>query len=238
MKIRDALKNLTRFEKLLWISSCILVTMCFFLGAEKDAMTLIATLTGVSALIFVAKGNVLGQLLTILFSLLYGVIAFRFRYYGEMITYLGMTAPIALLSAISWMRNPYEAGKGEVRVAPMTKGKLWLLLGLTAAVTVLFYWILKAFHTARLMASTVSVFTSFLASGLMFLRSPFYAVAYAGNDVVLIVLWVLASLENPAYISMVLCFGIFLVNDIYGYVNGKRMERKQAKNSPLSGIGD
>lgn len=228
MLLKRICRYFTLFEKLLWLCSCALVTVCFFLGAERDYMTLAATLTGVTALIFLAKGNVVGQLLTILFSLLYAVISFRFHYYGEMITYLGMTAPIALFSAVSWFRNPYEPGRSEVRVSPMTGKKLALLLLLSLAVTIAFYWILRYFHTANLSVSTLSVFTSFLASGLMFLRSPFYAVAYSGNDVVLIALWVMASIKEPAYIPMILCFAIFLINDIYGFVNWRRMQQKQA----------
>ena len=38
----------------------------------------------------------------------------------------------------------------------------------------------------------------------------------AANDVVLIVLWVLASIHDIRYVSVVVCFVAFLVNDIYG----------------------
>ncbi len=42
----------------------------------------------------------------IIFSLLYGIISYTFSYYGEMITYLGMTMPMAVFALISWLRNP------------------------------------------------------------------------------------------------------------------------------------
>ena len=44
---------------------------------------------------------------------------------------------------------------------------------------------------------------------------------YAANDVVLIVLWVMASMENPAYIPVAVNFAIFLLNDLYGFVSWK-----------------
>lgn len=71
-------------------------------------MTLIASLIGVPSLIFCAKGNPVGQILMIVFSILYGIISYGFAYYGEMITYLGMTLPMAVFSLVSWLRNPYE----------------------------------------------------------------------------------------------------------------------------------
>ena len=39
---------------------------------------------------------------------------------------------------------------------------------------------------------------------LTIFRSPYYAVAYSFNDIVLIILWVLATIENPAYFCMVM----------------------------------
>ena len=104
-----------------------------------------------------------------------------------------------------------------------------VMLCLTALVTVAFYFILDALNTAKLFFSTVSVTTSFLASYLTWMRSPYYALAYAANDVVLIILWVLASVVQPAYIAMVLCFVMFFLNDLYGFFNWRRMQRRQAK---------
>lgn len=95
-------------------------------------------------------------------------------------------------------------------------------------VTILFYYILAAFHNANLIPSTLSVTTSFLASYLTFRRSPYYALAYAANDLVLIVLWILASIADRQYLSMVVCFAVFFVNDLYGFVNWSKMKKRQA----------
>ena len=77
------------------------------------------------------------------------------------------------------------------------------------------------------MISTISVFTSFLAASLMLFRSKYYALAYASNDIVLIILFILASIENISYIPMVICFIIFLINDLYGFINWTKMSKKQ-----------
>ena len=105
---------------------------------------------------------------------------------------------------------------------------LCLMLVLTAAVTLAFYFILKAFHTANLIPSTLSVTTSFLAVYLTFRRSAAYAVCYAANDVVLIALWILATLEDLSYISVVICFAVFFVNDVYGFVSWSKMKKRQS----------
>ena len=222
-------KYFTQAEWILWISSLAITLLSFFLQGKHDYLSLAASLVGVTAVLLCAKGNPIGQLLIIVFSILYGIISFRFAYYGEMITYLGMSLPMAILSLITWLRNPYEKGKSEVKVkSRLTRREtVWMIL-LTLAVTVIFYFILKAFHTANLLPSTLSVATSFLAVYLTFRRSPYYALAYAANDVVLIVLWILASFTDIRYLAVVICFLTFLVNDLYGFINWRRMAKKQA----------
>ncbi|MBR5288561.1 MAG: nicotinamide mononucleotide transporter [Clostridia bacterium] len=219
--------RLTRFERRLWLVSLLCAAVSFILSPERDALTLIASLVGLTSLILNARGEVLGQVLMVLFSFIYGVISYSFAYYGEMITYLGMTMPIAAAAVVSWLRHPFK-DSAEVAVRPIAKNELLCLLLLTALVTWVFYFILRELGTASLMVSTLSVLTSFLGASLTFLRSPYYALGYAANDVVLIALWILASLENPAYLPMILCFVMFLVNDLYGYVSWRQMQRRQA----------
>ncbi len=227
MNFIRSIRSLTKFELLLWISSLIIVTLSFLLAPNKDFLSLSASLIGVTALIFLAKGYILGQLLSVVFAIFYGIISFFFAYYGEMITYLLMTAPMAVMAAIEWYKNPYN-NSGEVKISRVTKTQLIVMLVLTATVTFIFYFILKALDTTNLMFSTVSIATSFLASYLTYLRSPYYALAYAANDVVLIILWILASIRDTGYIPMILCFVMFFFNDIYGYVNWKKMMARQS----------
>ena len=133
----------------------------------KNYLTLLASLIGVTSLIFNAKGNPFGQFLMVIFSLLYGIISFTFSYYGEMITYLGMTMPMALFALISWIKNPYNGNKAEVKVNSISKKEQVLMWVLTVIVTVLFFYMLRYFNTANIVPSTLSVTTSFIA--LLFL---------------------------------------------------------------------
>lgn len=215
-------------EKLLWVISVLAILLSFLLFDRQNWLTLIASLTGVTSLIYNAKGNPVGQVLMVAFSLMYGVISYGERYYGEMITYVGMTMPMAIVALVAWLRNPFGGNKAEVAVNQISRGEALFACLLTAQVTLLFYYILRAFHTQRLLLSTISVTTSFLAVYLTYRRSPFFAVAYAANDVVLILLWCLAAASDRSCLSVVVCFAAFLANDIYGYLSWRRMARRQA----------
>ena len=225
-------KLLTYFSKLeiaLWVSSVALILVSFLAFDRTNYLTLIASLIGVTSLIFNAKGNPFGQFLMVIFSLLYGVISYTFAYYGEMITYLGMTMPMAIFALISWLRNPYKGNRAEVKVNNIGKVEQVFMWLVTALITFVFYFILEHFNTANIIPSTISVTTSFLAVYLTFRRSPYFALAYAANDIVLIVLWVMASISDIRYISVVVCFVAFLFNDIYGFVSWQKMKERQAE---------
>lgn len=225
--LRSILKYLSKTEILLWSISVTLITAAFLIFDRVNFLTLIASLIGVTSLIFCAKGNPTGQALMIIFGILYGIISYGFAYYGEMITYLGMTLPMAVVSLISWLKNPYNGKKSEVKVNKLSKKELIFALVLSAAVTVIFCFILKAFNTANLLPSTFSVTTSFFAAYLTFRRSPLFAAAYAANDLVLIILWSLAAFSDISYLSVTVCFTAFFANDLYGFINWRRMEKNQ-----------
>ena len=226
MKLLNSFRDLTKFELILWIVSLITVSGSFLLSSPPDYLTLIASLIGVTALIFVSKGYVLGQVLTVVFSVFYGIISFFFSYYGEMITYLCMTAPIAVMAVVSWARHPYKRS-AVVEVSRLKKGQIIFMWVAAIVVTAVFYFILGALGNANLIVSTVSVTTSFLASYLTFCRSPYYALAYAANDLVLIALWIMATLKSPSYLPMVFCFVQFFANDMYGFFNWSRLRKEQ-----------
>ena len=230
MKLKKVLNYFSKTEALLWSVSIILIITSFCIFDRENYPTLTASILGTTSLFFNAKGNPIGQVLMIVFSLLYGIISLSFAYYGEMITYLGMTMPMAIFALVSWLRNPFKGNRAEVKVNTIGKKEIVLMCLAAAVVTVLFYFILAYFNTSNLILSTVSVTTSFIAAYLTFRRSPFFALAYAANDIVLIALWILASLTDRSYISVAVCFIAFLANDIYGYINWKKIEITQSKN--------
>ena len=229
--IKEKSAYFSKVEIGLWCSSVALIMVSFCVFDRENHLTLAASLVGVTSLIFNAKGNPIGQLLMVIFSLLYGMISYSFAYYGEMITYLGMTMPMAVFALISWVRNPYNGNRAEVKVNTIGRAETAFMWGLTGGVTVVFYFILAYFKTENLALSTLSVTTSFVAVYLTFRRNPFFAVAYAANDLVLIALWILASFSDLRYVSVVVCFGAFFVNDIYGYISWQRMKLRQAEGT-------
>lgn len=226
--IKDMLHYFSKGEIALWCGSVLTIILSYFVFGGESCLNLIASCIGVTSLIFCAKGNPIGQVFIIIFSLFYGYVSFTFSYYGEMITYVGMTMPMAVFALISWLKNPYNGNKSEVKVRILTKKDTVFMGSMTAVVTTAFYFILEFFHTANIIPSTLSVATSFVAVYLTYKRSSYYAIAYALNDLVLIALWGFASAESLTYMSLTVCFIAFFINDIYGFISWRRMEKRQA----------
>ncbi len=229
------LKYFSIFEWALLLVSVTAILVFFFVFDGTGYMELICSLLGVVSLIFIAKGNPIGQVITIVFSVLYAIISYFVHYYGEMITYLGMTLPMAVVALITWLRHPYGKSRAQVSVGKMSGREYVFMFLLGIIVTVIFYFILQALSTSNLYVSTVSILTSFLACYLLFRRVEFYAVAYAANDIVLIVLWSIAVKDDISALSMLICFCVFFLNDMYAFFNWRIMKARQ-KSSPQASI--
>ena len=76
---RKLLQYFSRAERLLWGLSAAFIVGSFCAFDRENYLTLAASLIGVTSLIFNAKGNPIGQVLMVLFSLLYGFINWRRR---------------------------------------------------------------------------------------------------------------------------------------------------------------
>lgn len=226
MNFKKFFASLTVFEWFLWLSSLVGVLVCTVLSPDFHFLSTIASLIGVTSLIFIAKGAWQGQILMIAFATLYGIVSFEQRYYGEMLTYLCMTLPMAVICLVSWFRHPYRE-TAEVQITALRPRHLVILLPLCGATSIGLYFLLKVLGTQNLLISTLSVSTSFFAASLTFLRTPYFALAYAVNDVVLITLWLLVAVREPAYFSVVVCFSVFLLNDLYSFYNWLKMQKRQ-----------
>lgn len=224
---QNPFKMLNKKEWIIYVISLVIVISSNFFTEKIDYFNMASTIIGATALIFMAKGNVWGQILSVLFCMMYSYTSYQFRYYGEMITYLAMSMPIAVMSIFTWLKNPYKKGENVVKIHVLSAVEIVIMTALALSVTVGFYFVLKALNTPNLIVSTVSVTTSFFAAYLLLRRNSYYALAYALNDIILITLWVLASIENIKYLTVVACFVMFLINDLYAFISWKLREKEQ-----------
>lgn len=150
-----------------------------------------------------------------------------FRVLGYDIEVKDTLLPMSVWSIVTWLKNARNSSDGTVEIRKITRKGAGVLVLCNVAVTIAFYILLKKLNTPNLIFSTISVVTSFFAASLTMLRSSYYALGYASNDIVLIILWILASIKDPGYIPVVVNFLIFFLNDMYGFICWKKRETAQ-----------
>ena len=226
--MKNFLKSWNLFEKLFLLISLLIIIICFFLGTDKNILSLVTSILGVITVIFGAKGLVWAPVVNLLYNIVYIILSYTQGFYGEVLIYIFMMTPINIAMIISWLKNKSKEDENIVEVNKLNKKEYILLFGFTLIVAVGFYFILKALNTTALFISTISLIDSFIATYLLYRRCSNYALSYIVNDIILIVLWLYAIRNNGiAYLPMVLSFLVFLVNDIYGLISWKKRERKQ-----------
>lgn len=115
-----------------------------------------------------------------------------------------------------------------VSVNKINKKEVLLIAVGSIIATFAFYFLLKALNTNELIVSTLSLIFSLIASYLMLRRSKYYALAFLADDIVSIVMWslVVASV-GISYLPTLICFCVYLINDVYGFIHWIIEEKKQ-----------
>lgn len=217
------------YEILFWGIGELAIIIAFIFASDKNWLSFITSVIGVFIVMGTAKGLVIAPFINIIFNILYSIVSISQKYYGEAIIYIFMMMPIAIFTIVQWIKNKNPEKQEEVLVGGMKKKEYPILALVSVVLTIAFYFLLKILGTNELVVSTISLVTSVVASYLLIRRSCYYAIGFVLNDIVLILLWSLASVKDIALLPQAICFAAFLLNDAYGFVRWKLEEKKQMK---------
>ena len=227
-KLGNPFKGMKLHEYLLLSISIISIIVSFILIDQKDYLTLFTAIVGMFMAVFIARANFWGQIFSVFNVGLYAATAYLSRYYGELIIAICLYFPLTLGAIISWFRHPYKESN-QIQIVKLGYKNVLIDLLITAIMTTVSFFIMQALDTPNLPVSTLSVAISTAAGYLIIKRSPYYALIYAINDLVLIVLWGMASIDAHQYLPLTISFVGFFASDTYGFVNWLRIRSKQKR---------
>ena len=228
------LKNWKWYEVVFLVLSSATILTCFFVGADKNYLSLSTSLVGVLAVLCVAKGLVIAPYISVVQGTMYSILAYTQGYYGELIVYMLFTVPLNIIAIITWFKNRKKENSTEVEINKIQSKEYIIFFVAIVITSVLFYFILDALHTNQVAISTLSLMTLVAAQYLLMRRSSFYAVGFILNDFIEITLWSIVVFNNGiAYLPTVICFCVFLINDIYGLIRWQIESRKQKQKVNL-----
>lgn len=214
-------------EWCLWGIGIISVTISFVLINSRSVLSFLSSLLGLTSLIFMAKGNFIGLFFGIAFAIIYAVFAYVQRYFGEMIIYTFIYLPLKVTAIISWIKNKFGKNTLEVKINSI---KLWewvCSLILITSSTIGFYFLLKKWNTDNLIISTISLIPSLAATYCMLRRSEYYSLCYIVNDIIMVILWSCKLKLSLEALPSVIAFSFFILNDLYSFINWRKIKRKQ-----------
>ena len=232
MKLKNPFEGMKVIEYIFWIVPIIAIVVAFVLTKQKDYLSLATSILGITSVIFVAKGHNFGQIIALAYAITYGILAYITHYYGELIISALLYMPVAVFAIISWIRHSYK-NTSEVEVVKIGSKQIIETVIVAIGATIASFFILRALNTPNLIVSTISITASSAAGYLVIRRSPFYALAYAINDLILIILWGMAAYKDPQYIPLSISFVGFFACDTYGLINWLKMRKKQKNNDLL-----
>lgn len=196
---------------------------------ESDVLTVIASIVGIICALLLAKGLVIGQFFGIAIAVLYSIVSFKNKFYGEMLVYLVIMLPMYIWGIVEWIRHRNIERK-RVEVNSIT-WKEWVIVSLCSVLAFIgFYFFLRALNTRELFISTLSVIDNVFATYLLARRSKYGFISYIVNDLILIVLWGIPVVQGDwVLLAMLINPVINLINDTYGVVNWTKMQRNQKR---------
>ena len=219
-------KDWTNFEKVLLFGSIIIVSIVGILF-KSDLLTISCSIVGIITALLLAKGKNLGQVFGLLITVLYSIVSFKNKYYGEVLIYSLLMLPMYVIGIITWINHKSEK-TNSVEINSIKKIEWVIVSFIFAGVFVGIYYLLKAFNTSELVVSTISVLASLFAVYLQVRRSKYSFSFYMVNDIILMFLWGIPVVRGSYILfPMLLNPTINLINDIYGFYNWKKTEKIQ-----------
>lgn len=216
-------KDWTNFEKLLLFGSIIIVSFSGILF-KSDLLTTSCSIVGIITALLLAKGKNLGQVFGLLITVLYSIVSFKNKYYGEVLMYTLLKLPMYVIGILAWKNHKNEK-TNSVEINSIKKNE-WIILSIVFIwVFVGIYYLLRAFNTNELIVSTISVLISLVAIYLQIRRSKYIFGFYLLNDIILVFLWGIPVLQGKfILLPMLLNPTINFINDSYGFYNWKKTE--------------
>ena len=222
----NILKDWSKFEKTLLFGNIIVVSTIGIIF-KADLLTTACSIIGITTALLLAKGKNLGQLMGILITLLYSILSFKNKYYGEVLIYVFLMLPMFVVGTFSWIKHQNKK-TNSVEINNI-KAKEWIIVSIIfIGVFIGIYYVLKAFNTNELIVSTASVLASLFAVYLQVRRSKYSFSFYIVNDIILFILWGTPVFKgNYTLIPMLLNPVFNFINDLYGFYYWRKTEKIQ-----------
>lgn len=198
---------------------------------QSSLLQISASSTTIIAALLFAKARIEGYLLSLVGMVLFGIVAYNNRLFGEVGVLLFFGLPAQIAGFISWLK---ALKKGEpnaplkIQIRKTSLKEILVLSLICGALGVGLYFLLAVINTNLLLLSTISVVFTVFGTILIIRRSHFGTLGFIPNDIINILLWLtIILIGDITAIVMIVQPIMLLVNDIYGIFEWRKMLKAQ-----------
>lgn len=223
-------QELTGWKKwqVLWLAFAILTILGVSIQQGDTWIGIIASVTGVICVVLCGMGRVSNYLYGTINVILYAYIAWKAKYYGDVMLNLLYYLPTNFIGWAAWNKH-INAETNVVYKKRMTI-KQDILLAIISIVSVAGYaYILRLLGGNLPIVDSMSTVFSVIAQILMIKRFMEQWVIWIVVDVVSVIMWIAALSTEGASIAVLLMWAVYLANAVIMFVKWYRESRLQEK---------
>jgi len=191
-----------------------------------------SSVTMIASLLF-AKARIEGYVVSLIGMVLFGIVAFNNRLFGEVGVLIFFGLPAQIAGFISWTKalTKIEDNKpAKIQIRRTSLKEISILALICGVLGIGLYFLLAAIDTNLLLLSTISVVFTVFGTILMIRRSHFGTLGFALNDISNILLWLMiVLLGDMTAVVMIVQPIMLLVNNTYGIFEWRKLLKIQER---------
>ena len=218
-KIKKFLKDETQgWEKweVFWLVFANLVILGVSLYMGDTVIGIIASLTGTRCVILCGKGKISTYLFGTINVLLYAIVAFQAKYYGDVMLNLLYYFPTNILGWFVWKNHMDD--NNEVDKRRMTAKQNILVITASIAGILGYAYVLKLLNGNLPIVDSMSTVLSVVAQILMIKRFTEQWLIWILVDVVSVIMWFAAFFNGGESVAVFLMWVVYLINAVIMFV--------------------
>lgn len=215
--IESEIKGWSKFD-IIWLSICTIVILGLSVYWRDSIIDIISAITGVWYVILTGKGKRSSFIFGVLNILTYSYVAYQVKYYGEVMLNMLYYLPMNFVGWFVWKKY-MDNETGEVIKRSLSKKKSIIIYGATLVGIFVYGLILDKMGGKLPYIDSISTVISVTAQILSIWRLKEQWILWIVVNSVTIFMWGVNFSHGRENVSMLLMWGMYLLNAIIMYVS-------------------
>ena len=218
--IKRELINWKKWE-VIWLLVATAVILSVSVYWKDSSVATFAALTGIWCVILTGKGKLSSFWFGSINTVLYAIIAWEAKYWGEVMLNLIYYVPMNFVGLYMWSKNMNKETE-EVVKKRLSLKKSIMSYGLVIVGTLGYGLFLKVLNGTLPFVDSMSTVFSVFAQFLCVKRYMEQWVLWVIVDVVTVIMWIYAFVNGTGDMATVLMWSIYLINAIFMLIKWKK----------------